>query len=241
MTVADDLKILVEEVYPETVANLDIMITQLGVQLTSTQNEIITINDGVLDAATTDHLEKLEEIRVANGWNQVYTYETDPGIDGYGITNLTDWYILDYSGTPESANYYNGSAFSVTYGSVYETGSLVKMQPGSVVGTVDYTQDIPGIITRVYLTTPVVPPGISSADKSIPVYSPTLNWDNDPTLTLHQDNFLVGWNQLNQEIGVDGTYGLYPREQQIGLGISVQTKNRDAYQSFIDSYAPYTS
>ncbi len=244
MTVADDLRILVDEVYPETVANLNIMITQLNAQLTSTQNEIITINDGVLDAATIDHLERLEEIRVANGWQLVYTY------GDYGILNLTDWVIWAYNGSPVSAVQLSDNRFRVYSIITPSSGSPVLCEPGSIERIVQSYAWGPGTgIPPVYSYTDVtlvtggtpLPSGLSTVEFSEVIYSPTINWDSDPTLTLHQDNFLVGYDQLNAEIGIDGTYGLYAKEGQIELGISVQTKNLDAYESFITSYEPYAS
>jgi hypothetical protein len=126
MTVADDLRILVDEDYPEMVANLNIILTKLGESKTEIENEIITINDGVLDAAEVDHLAALEAKRVANGWALVITF------GDYGVLNLTDWLIYGFNGSPLPATYQNPSTFRVNAVITSATGSPVLMQPGNI-------------------------------------------------------------------------------------------------------------
>jgi len=248
MTVADDLRILVDEDYPEMVANLNIILDKLDESHTEIVNEIITINDGVLDAAEAAHFAALEAKRVANSWLYTETY------GNYGTLNLTEWQIWEENGniitTPQLA-YLGPDTFSCTPGVNFAAGLPILVQPGNIVrvvlSTVWFPNPPPGppppVSTTVNLVPggPALPGGLTSVEKSSVIYSPTVNWDSDPTIEPHQGAFATGYNQLTQEPGVNGTYGLIPKRDQIELGQDIQTINRDAYQSFIDDYEPYAA
>jgi hypothetical protein len=242
MTVADDLRILVDDVYPEMVDNLNLMLTKLNEQRTLTVEEIVTVNDGVMDAAETQHLARLEALRVANGWAGFYTYGQ------YGIENLTEWVMYAWNGSPTGAVTYL-TADSFRYNSISGGGgtfSFVLAQPGNITrqilsGTFGPPQPPPPpppvytyITYSLFPGTPL-PAGLSTIDFSAPVAVV------DAELADHQENFETAWHHINDPIDIDGTYGLIARRDQIDLGIDVQTKNRDAYLKFIEDYEPYAA
>lgn len=245
MTVQDDLRVLIDDVYPVIVDNYNIILTKLNEGKAEIEAEIIVINDGVLDGAETDHLAALEAKRVANGWALVVTY------GNYGIDNLTEWKIYAYNGAPLSAIYLTADSFKVNSVVSPDIGSPILAQPGSLQrvisafawGPIPIPPAPPAYTyTNVALEpgTPL-PGGLTTVDFSSIIYSPTVNWDNDTNISDHQDAFALGLNQLTQEPGLSGTYGLIPRRDQISVGIGLQTINRDKYQEFIDKYEPYAA
>lgn len=245
MTVADDLRQLVDVDYPQMVDNLNIILTKLNEAKTEVENEIITINDGVLDAAETDHLAALEAKRVTNGWAYVKTF------GNYGVDNLTDWEIYAFNGSPISAIYLTNDSFKVNVVVTPAIESPILAQPGAIQrniltfawGPIPIPPALPAYTYTNVALTPgtALPAGLSTVDFSSVIYSPTVNWDSDPAIESHQDAFLVALNHLTQEPGLSGTYGLVPKRDQIDLGITIQTINRDAYLNFIDKYEPYAA
>lgn len=249
MTAQDDLRILVDETYPETLANLNIILVKLGEAQTELINEIATINDAVLDGAEAAHVAALEAKRIANGWAWTQTY------GGYGTSNLTDWAIWDYNGILLSAV---GIGAQITYLGPddfncgppfvdFPVGSPINVMPGNITRYVQSTvvsppDPAPPTSVAVTLTPgPPLPVGLISIEGLSIVYSPTVNWDSDPTIEPHQIAFAVGYDQLTHPIGLTGTYGLLEKKDQIDLGITIQTINRDAYADFITVYEPYAA
>lgn len=245
MTVQDDLRYLIDVTYPETVANYNTILSKLNDERDAIVAEIIVINDAVLDGAEAAHLAALEAKRVANGWAWVETY------GNYGVDNLTDWRIWDYKGTPISGGTRTSadSLFFTPAQGGFQIGKPNLIQPGNIQRFVQSVSGTPNPTpppatldtTVVYSPGTAIPVGFTTVDQSQVVYSPTVNWDSDPTIEPHQTAFAVGYNHLTQEPGLSGTYGLIPRRDQIDVGIGLQTINRDAYQSFIDEYEPYAA
>ena len=246
MTAAQDLRVLVDVTYPQIVDNLNVMLVKLDEKLVETQEEIVTITDGVLGAAEIDHLAALEAKRVANGWAYVKTF------GDYGTKNLTDWQIFAFSGSPIPATYLTDDSFRVNVVVSPAIESPILAQPGSIQrnistftwGPPQPPPPPPPVFTYTnvaLLPGTALPAGLTNVEFSSVIYSPTVNWDSDPALESHQDAYLIGLDQLEAEINIDGTYGLEAREDQIDLGILVQTKNRDKYVEFITVYEPYAA
>jgi hypothetical protein len=247
MTAQDDLRYLIDVTYPQIVDNYNIILSKLNDERAAVVAEIITINDAVLDGAETAHLAALEAKRAANGWWYVKTF------GNYGTENLTDWEIYGASGvviTTPQLQYTSANSFTCQPGVSFAVGTPVLIQPGNIIRLVQsvtwFPNPPPGPPPPTHTVIGLgpgtaIPPGLSSVEKSIVVYSPTVNWDSDPTIEPHQDAFATGYNHLTQEPGLSGTYGLIPRRDQIDTGIGLQTLNRDAYQSFIDDYEPYAA
>lgn len=244
MTVADDLRYLVDVQYPEMVDNLNLMLSKLNEQLVLIQNEIITINDGVLDAAETAHLARLEALKISLGWAGYYTYGT------YGIDNLNQWVMWVWNGSPVSSvtrNSDNGFtdnssgvpnpvlSFVLPNGNTSLTRQIASATPGPPDPPLPAPPVPKTYVTYTLLPGPALPSPLNNIDFSnSPGYV-------DAELQDHEENFATGHNHLTKEIDLDGTYGLYPREDQIETGILVQTKNRDAYLKFIEDYEPYAA
>lgn len=241
MTAQDDLRTLVDDTYPETLTNLNIILVKLGEAQTEIINEIATINDAVLDGAETAHLVALEAKRIANGWAYVETY------GNYGVENLTDWRIWDYNGAPIFTGVPVGPDSILFTPATTGFGLPNLIQPGNIQRLVLSVVNTPPGPAPPPLTTLVTyQPGppivtVTSVDKSSVIYSPTVNWDSDPTIEPHQIAFAVGWDQLTHPVGVTGTYGLNEKKDQIDLGILIQTINRDKYAEFITVYEPYAA
>lgn len=241
MTAAQDLRIRINE-YTETVANLDIMLTNLNAELADTNAEILTIDNGVLDASTADHEARLEAKRVSNGWDYVMTYS------GYGIINLEDdWEIYTMNGAAHSAGITRLSDDSFRVSGLtfptYTVNTPIKALPGSIIREVYSTVVVAAVSTTVTLYPgTALPNPLTRIDQGNIVYEYLgTGWDSDAGILAAQGAFNTGYGQINDSISASGTYGLDERVTNLTLGISVQTANRAAYQSFIDDYEQYAA
>ena len=241
MTAAQDLRVRIDE-YIETVANLDIMLTNLNANLTDTNNEIVTITDGVLGASTVDHEAKLEAKRVANGWDYVMTY------GGYGTLNLEDdWAIYTMDGAAYSAGLVRLSDDSFRINSIsppsFTVNTPIKALPGGIIREINGVVTVPLTSVTVTLRSgTALPNPLTRVDKGVIRYEYLgTGWDGDAGLLQAQGAFNTGYGQINDPISTSGTYGLNDQVANLTLGISVQTANRNAYQSFIDDYEPYAA
>lgn len=241
MTVEQDLRTLVDVTYPETVANLNLMLTNLNLNKTANDAEITTIEDGVLAASISDHLAKLEVKRVANGWDYVTTWGT------YGVGDIkNDWAIWDLStfyviGLVRLGN--DSFRIDSLTPPTFPDNSPIRAQVGDVDREVLSTVTDPGVSVTVTLKagTPLPNP-LGGVQKSIVVYQYLgTGWDSDAGLLQAQGAFDLGYSQLNDPVSLTGTYGLYARRDNINLGISVQTDNRDKYEEFIVGYESYAA
>ena len=250
MAAADDLRLLITG-YTEMVANLDIMIARLDAELAALNAEITTITDGVMGAAETAILAKLEAKRALNAWQLVITW------GDFGTINITEWAIHGWDGNPWSAGItrLSDDSFRVT-GAIIPTVpvTMVKIQPGDIERTVisvGYVQPEPGPdppaadgTTTVNLQPgeTALPPSIDSFERTEIVYQFNgTGWDSDADIIQDQDAFALGYDEINAAIDLNGTYGLNARVSNITTGRDVQVLNRAKYQSFVTLYEPYAA
>lgn len=242
MTAAQDLRYLVDVAYPEIVANLTTMLTNLNVELAAVEAETTTVTDGVLGASTTDHEAKLEAKRAANGWDYVTTW------GDYGILNLKDdWAIWNFFGAPITIGLLrlSNNSFRITSLTppVFPDHMPVLCQGGSIIREVASSVTVPGVSVTVTLKTgTALPLPLISVDRAYGVYAYLgVGWDGDAGIIQAQDAFDLGYSQINDEISLTGTYGLLAQEENITTGIDVQTLNKEKYEQFIIDYEPYAA
>ena len=241
MTAAQDLRYLVDVAYPEIVTNLTTMLTKLDEELTAIGAEVTTITDGVLGASETDHLAKLEAKRVANGWDYVTTW------GNYGDDSLTDWAIWVFNGVPWTIGIVRLSDDSFRIDNLtpptFIDDSPILCQAGSIVRVVSSSSLNPGVSVTVNLKAgTALPNPLTSVDRAHIVYEYIgTGWDSDAGIIQAQDAFDLGYSQINDQISLNGTYGLLAQESNIQTGIDVQTLNKEKYEQFITDYEPYAA
>lgn len=254
MTDAQDLRELIDG-YTIQVENLDIMIANLDAELDSLTEEVDTITDGVMGASETSLLDRLETRRAAEGWQIVKTW------GDFGDMHIKEWAIHGFDGNPwttptivRGTNDYFWVTNPTTIPIVPLT--MIKVQPGNIERTVIavyYVQPVgpvPGPASN-GITTVVCQPGETVLPSTIDSFERTqveyqyypsqVNWDSDAGLIQDMTAFETGYDQINADIDLDGTYGLIARTENITVGYDVQVLNRAKYQSFIDQYEPYAA
>ncbi len=71
------------------------------------------------------------------------------------------------------------------------------------------------------------------------IYSLDIGFDDDPNILDWIDKFDFGWNYLNQEIGIDGTYGIIPKINQLTSAKNLLESNKTKIIDSKDMFEDY--
>lgn len=234
---SDSLKQLIDA-YSDNLPNIDKSITSINTQLTDFNQQKTVVEDDVMSPAESDMDSLLSAKATSLSAEIIYKGST------YGVSSLSDWYLLDEKGT--NLTYVDVDNFTVDgdFTTDYTNGTIVGVDcgvDGIKIRTVDsstYTT-----VTEVTLTVDAANELTSNATQGgILVYEyEGEGWDSDADIIELVDLFDDAYDHLNKEKGEEGTYGIIPTITSLTLAKTIQQNNKAKYQSIISSYEKYAS
>jgi len=77
-------------------------------------------------------------------------------------------------------------------------------------------------------------------DNPVYIYDDIIHgWDGDVNIIVWEDKWQFGYNYINQAFGLNGTYGLQARIDQLENGLSLLVQNKDKIEGTEDAFSGY--
>lgn len=233
MSHADKLRDLVDNTYPENVANLTTGIAAIDAQLTELNARKDAVEWGMGQAQSD------QEARLA-----AKGYDLEHYGPNFGSTNLQDFWLYDQISVT-GLTYVDVDTFDVDgdQTSVFTNGLEILADCGvdgkkqRIVSSSVYNGPTPDTTT----VTLAVDAGANLTVNLASVYELKYEylgtgWDSDANIVANIDYFDEAYEHLNEPLGTTGTYGINDKISKFGTAKTIQQADKAKYEALIVLY-----